>query len=82
MPTRCAHCDDIAGRGRSLPVPGGWLSYLEEERGLSSPVGRLTMPLCPDCYRELDELQDSGGDVAVADALDAIDLDHLVDEGA
>lgn len=79
MPTRCAHCGDIAGRGRSLPVPADWLDYLEDERGLSSPVGRLTMPLCPSCYRELDGLE---AEAAVEAALDAIDLDQLVDEGA
>lgn len=81
MPTRCARCGDIAGRGRSLPVPGDWLSYLQGERGLSSPVGRLTMPLCPDCYRELDGLQDAEDEAAVHAALDALDLDQLVDEG-
>lgn len=81
MPTRCARCGAIAGRGRSLPVPGDWLSYLERERGLSAPVGRLTMPLCPDCYREFDGLQpDDEG--AVHATLDDIDLDQLVDEGA
>jgi hypothetical protein len=81
MPTRCAHCGDIAGRGRSLPVPGDWLTYLQHERDLSAPVGRLTMPLCPDCYRELDGLRDADED-AVHAALDGIDLDQLVDEGA
>ena len=81
MPTRCAHCGDIAGRGRSLPVPGEWLSYLRAERDLSAPVGRLTMPLCPDCYRELDGLGDAD-EAAVHAALDEIDLDQLVDEGA
>ncbi len=79
MPTRCARCGDLAGRARSLPVPGDWLRYLEAERGLSSPVGRLTMPLCPDCYGELDGLED---EAAVHDELDGIDLDRLVDEGA
>lgn len=82
MPTRCAHCGDIAGRGRSLPVPGEWLSYLQAERDLSTPVGRLTMPLCPDCYREIDGLQDAEDEAAVHAALDEIDLDQLVDEGA
>lgn len=81
MPTRCAHCGDIAGRGRSLPVPGDWLTYLQAERGLSAPVGRLTMPLCPDCYRELDGLDDDD-EAAVHAALDEVDLDQLVDEGA
>ena len=81
MPTRCSHCGDIAGRGRSLPVPGEWLSYLQAERDLSAPVGRLTMPLCPDCYRELDGLRDAD-EAAVHAALDGIDLDQLVDEGA
>jgi len=79
MPTRCAHCGDIAGRGRKLPVPGEWLSYLQNERGLSTPVGRLTMPLCPECYRELDDLLES--ETAVPEALDEIDLTQLVDEG-
>lgn len=82
MPTRCARCGDIAGRGRSLPVPGDWLSYLRDERGLSAPVGRLTMPLCPDCYRELDALQESDDPDAVESMLDGIDVDQLVDEGA
>jgi hypothetical protein len=81
MPTRCAHCGDIAGRGRSLPVPGDWLSYLQQERDLSAPVGRLTMPPCPDCYRELDGLGDAD-EPAVTEALDALDLDQLVDEGS
>ncbi|MFB6354447.1 MAG: hypothetical protein ABEJ92_10225 [Halobacteriales archaeon] len=81
MPTRCARCGDIAGRGRSLPVPADWLSYLTDERGLSTPVGRLTMPLCPDCYRELEPLADGGDEAAVHAALDDIDLDQLVDEG-
>lgn len=80
MPTRCAHCGDIAGRGRRLPVPGDWLGYLRDERGLSAPVGRLTMPLCPACYRELDALGDD--DAALETVLDAIQLDQLVDEGA
>ena len=81
MPTRCARCDDIAGRGRSLPVPGDWLAILEAERGLSSPVGRLTMPLCPDCYRELSDLRESDDDAAIEAVLDEVDLDQLVDEG-
>lgn len=81
MPTRCARCGDIAGRGRSLPVPGDWLSYLQHERGLSAPVGRLTMPLCPDCYRELEDLDDADEDAVHAE-LDEIELDQLVDEGA
>jgi hypothetical protein len=81
MPTRCARCGDIAGRARSLPVPGDWLSYLQGERDLSALVGRLTMPLCPDCYRELDGLTDAD-EAAVHEALDEIDLDRLVDEGA
>lgn len=80
MPVRCARCGDIAGRGRSLPVPGDWLSYLRAERDLSAPVGRLTMPLCPDCYRELDALGEGDGP-AVEDELDGLDLDQLVDEG-
>lgn len=81
MPTRCAYCGDIAGRGRSRPVPGDWLAYLRDERGLSKPVGRLTMPLCPDCHRELDGLPDETDAAAVQATLDAIDLDQLVDEG-
>ena len=82
MPTRCAHCGDIAGRGRSLPVPADWLDYLVDERGLSAPVGRLTMPLCPSCYRELTDLRDADDEAAVHAALDAVDPDQLVDEGA
>lgn len=82
MPTRCAHCGDIAGRGRSLPVPGDWLSHLRDERDLSAPVGRLTMPLCPDCYRELDGLRDADDEAAAHAALDELDLEQLVDEGA
>lgn len=82
MPTRCAHCGDIAGRGRSLPVPAEWLAYLTDERGLSAPVGRLTMPLCPTCYRELSALEDGDDETAVEDALDEVDLTQLVDEGA
>lgn len=82
MPTRCAHCGDIAGRGRSLPVPSDWLDYLRDERGLTRPVGRLTMPLCPSCYRELDDLHETGDGSAVEAALDTLDLDQLVDEGA
>lgn len=82
MPTRCAHCGDIAGRARSLPVPADWLSYLRDERGLSSPVGRLTMPLCPACYHELDGLTDRDDEAAVGETLDEIDLGQLVDEGA
>lgn len=81
MPTRCARCGDIAGRGRSLPVPADWLSYLRDERDLSAPVGRLTMPLCPDCYRDLDALRDGDDEAAVEAALDDLDLDQLVDEG-
>lgn len=82
MPTRCAHCGDLAGRARSLPVPGDWLPYLRDERGLSSPVGRLTLPLCPTCYREVNGLTDSDDTAAVEEMLDRIDLDQLVDEGA
>lgn len=82
MPTRCAHCGDIAGRARSRPVPGDWLAYLRDERDLSPPVGRLTMPLCPACYRELDGLPETADSAEVEEALDAIDLDQLVDEGA
>ncbi|MDZ7701598.1 MAG: hypothetical protein U5J98_05770 [Halobacteriales archaeon] len=82
MPTRCARCGEIAGRGRSLPVPADWLRYLEAERGLSSPVGRLTMPLCPDCYRELDGLDEADDEADVHAALEELDLDQLVDQGA
>lgn len=82
MPTRCTNCGELAGRARSLPVPGEWLAYLRDERGLSSPVGRLTMPLCPACYRELNALRDSGDEAAVEETLEGIDLDQLVDEGA
>jgi hypothetical protein len=81
MPTRCARCGDIAGRGRSLPVPGDWLSYLRDERELSAPVGRLSMPLCPGCYRELDGLRDADDVAAVEAALDDLYLGQLVDEG-
>jgi len=37
------------------------------------------MPLCPECYRELDDLLES--ETAVPEALDEIDLTQLVDEG-
>jgi hypothetical protein len=82
MPTRCAYCGEIAGRGRSLPVPSDWLDYLTAERGLSAPVGRLTMPLCPDCYGALEALGEDATDEAVRSELDALDLNQLVDEGA
>lgn len=82
MPTRCAYCGEIAGRGRNLPVPGDWLDYLTAERGLSAPVGRLSMPLCPDCYGDLDDLREAGETDAVHAALDELDLAQLVDEGA
>ena len=82
MPTRCARCGDIAGRGRSLPVAGAWLDYLRHERGLSAPVGRLTMPLCTDCYPDLDALRDVEDDEVLAPVLDDVDHDRLVDEGA
>lgn len=73
----------MAGRGgRSLPVTGAWLSYLRDERGLSAPVGRLTMPLCADCYPEFDALRDVDDEADLAGALDDVALDRLVDEGA
>ncbi|MFB6173339.1 MAG: hypothetical protein ABEI39_01720 [Halobacteriales archaeon] len=86
MPTRCARCGAFAGRGRSMPVPGEWVSYLESERDLPSPVGRLSMPLCTDCYPEVEALR---SDLEAGDATDAdrdallgdLDLDALVDEG-
>ena len=81
MPTRCARCGAIAGRGRSLPVTGAWLDYLRRERGLSAPVGRLTMPLCTDCYPDLEALRDVDDADDLAGTLDEVDLDRLVDEG-
>lgn len=59
-----------------------WLAYLRDERDLSAPVGRLTMPLCTDCYPEFDALRDADGDAELAGTLDEVDLDRLVDEGA
>lgn len=84
MPKTCARCGSLAGRGRELPVPGDWLSYLRSERDLSAPVGRLAMPLCPDCAREADPLLDADAD-SLDDRnafLDELTLDALIDEGA
>ncbi|MDX1744581.1 MAG: hypothetical protein R3324_01475 [Halobacteriales archaeon] len=84
MPKRCARCGEFAGRGRELPVPGDWLSYLRSERDLSAPVGRLVIPLCVTCAREADDLNDPDADRGPdAEAfLEELDLATLVDEGA
>lgn len=82
MPARCARCGDLVGRGRSLPVAGPWLEYLRRERGLSSPVGRLTMPLCDECYPDLDALRQIEDEDELAPVLEEIALERLVDEGA
>ena len=79
MPKRCARCGDL-GRIREQPLPGDWLSYLESERGLSSPVGRITLPLCPSCYRDAEALDGDGATDREA-FLDELVLDRLVDEG-
>ena len=84
MPKRCARCGEFAGRGRELPVPAAWLAYLRSERDLTPPVGRLTMPLCVQCARDAEELNDP--DEPLADPgrafLDDLDLGSLIDEGA
>jgi hypothetical protein len=80
MPNRCARCDAFAGRGREMPVPGEWLSYLQRERDVPDPVGTLKMPLCTDCYAEVEEIRD-GDDPEEREALlEAIHTDRLVDE--
>lgn len=83
MPKRCARCGEFAGRGRELPVPAAWLSYLRSERDLSAPVGRLTMPLCVQCAREAEDRNDPAGDLDDEDRafLDDVDLMSLIDEG-
>lgn len=84
MPKTCARCGSLAGRGRELPVPGDWLSYLRSERDLSATVGRLAMPLCADCAGDVESLLDADPDgSAEAEAfLDELALDALIDEGA
>lgn len=80
MPKRCARCGAIR-RIRERAVPADWLAYLTDERDVSPPVGTLKMPLCPDCYREAEDLvDDTGDDEAVTEFLDAIDPATLVDE--
>lgn len=84
MPKRCARCGEFAGRGRELPFPAEWLSYLRAERNLPDPVGRLVAPLCVECAREAESLREAGEapDDDQRAFLDALDLDALVDEGA
>ncbi len=79
MPKRCARCDSFAGRGRELALPGDWVSYLQAEHDVPEPVGRLSMPLCTDCFAEFESAR--GDAEPPADLLDAITPDRLIDEG-
>lgn len=54
------------------------MDYLVDERGASSPVGTLVVPLCDDCYAEGRDLE--GEDAH--DFLDDVDPNRLVDEVA
>lgn len=63
-----------------MPVPGDWLSYLRRERGISEPVGTLKMPLCTDCYGDVETIRDGDDPDERADLLDGIDVEQLVDE--
>ena len=84
MPKRCARCGEFAGRGRELPVPGAWLTYLRSDRDLTAPVGRLVIPLCVTCARDAEHLNDPETDLDDPQRafLDDLDLTSLVDEGA
>lgn len=77
MVKRCARCGDLNPR-RTLKPDSDWVDYLVDERGASSPVGTLVVPLCNDCYAEGRDLQDEDAH----DFLDDVDPDHLVDEVA
>ena len=81
MPNRCARCGSFSGRAREMPLPAAWLSYLQRERGVADPVGTLKLPLCPDCYGDVDMIRDAGDEEARDDLLDAIATDRLIDEG-
>ncbi|MFB6087981.1 MAG: hypothetical protein ABEJ85_05620 [Haloarculaceae archaeon] len=78
MPKRCARCGDFAGRGRELVLPGEWVSFLRSERDVSDPVGTLKMPLCTDCYGDVESRVEGE---TPEELLDSIDLGRLVDEG-
>ena len=80
MPTRCVRCGSFAGRGREMQVPAEWLSYLQRERGVSDPVGTLQMPLCTDCYGDVEGIRDGDDPEEWEALLDEIDVDQLVDE--
>lgn len=89
MPKRCARCGAFAGRGRELPVPGDWIAYLRAERDLSPPVGRLSMPLCSECYPAVRDLRnaaeegtESASEMDRDTLLDDLRLEMLIDEGA
>ena len=83
MPKRCANCGTITGRAREMAVPVEWVRYLRRERGVSEPVGTLRMPLCTDCYRDVDRLLEGDVDPDERDEfLDGLDADALIDDGA
>lgn len=80
MSKRCARCQEFNPR-RSMRIPGPWVDYLTRERDASDPVGTFVMPLCRECYAEADDAPDEVTD-DVADFLDDVDPDALVDEVA
>ncbi|MEF8773386.1 MAG: hypothetical protein V5A37_01550 [Halobacteriales archaeon] len=80
MSKRCARCGEFNPR-RSMRLPGDWVDYLERERGRSSPVGTLVMPLCRECYTAADDLPEEETD-EVVNFLDEVDPAALVDEVA
>lgn len=89
MPTRCARCGSLAGRGRDIQLPGAWVTYLQRERDLGTPVGKLSMPLCRECLPVVDDLREQLQEEETAEAiadrnalLDELEIDLLIDSGA
>ena len=81
MSKRCARCGELNPR-RSMQAPGAWVDHLETHHGLSSPVGRLVVPLCRECYAEADGLPADDLDDDTRAFLGELDTQALVDDVA
>lgn len=94
MDRRCARCETSEPRRKMYP-PGEWVEYLVSTREMESPDGVLAIPLCAACHDRLVSLRTGFRQsidatstqtlplwARIEQELDALVMDHLLDEGA
>jgi hypothetical protein len=91
MSGNCALCGQDDPK-HSLHPPSRWIQHFREERDMSPPVGHIEIPLCWDCFNDVDHLrlqqkqsphlsEKTREDLqsVIGGMLDSVDLDALND---